>query len=82
MEEELALERQLVQGRPGVDTWGCRGMEATAGVIAGGLYLTHVAITGLGTMLVAGAGGVQRSENSGALPAPCMDSAPHCLVKS
>ena len=69
VEEELSLERQMVQGHPAVDTWGCRGMEATSGIIAGGLFLTQVAVTSQGTLLVGGAGGVQRSVDSGVLRA-------------
>ncbi len=72
VEEELALKRQMLQGKPGVDTWGCRGMDGTAGVIAGGLFLTQVAITSQETLLVGGAGGVQRSLDAGAPLCVCV----------
>jgi len=65
IEEEMALKDEMLHGRPSVDTWGCRGLDPFAGVIAGGRYLSMVAVVRDGAILVAGAGGVQRSSDGG-----------------
>lgn len=65
IEEELNLKTEMLHGRPLVDTWGSRGLDSFAGVVAGGFWLTCVAVVSDGAILVAGAGGVQRSTDGG-----------------
>jgi photosystem II stability/assembly factor-like uncharacterized protein len=65
IEEEVALQAEMLHGRPCIDTWGSRGLDTLAGVVAGGYWLTGLAVVSDGAILVSGAGGVQRSDDGG-----------------